>query len=414
MYLSPQWSSTATSASELRTMHVARALQHVGEVEVIPVIDGGSDLPSGDDTNATFKLGEPVRAQVQANRWTRKLRWPFDSRLPYPHGLAVDAQTAQSVRTAALDADLVWFYKLRTANLFPDLAWPHSVVDIDDVPSTFEHSLLARQPTWPRLVTRMREWSWRRREQILGERFSVLTVCSDADRTYLTQLGVDIPIHVVANGFERPDRLPTRRPTSPPRLGFIGVLDHAPNAEGIHWFSRECWPLIKREVPDARLRLVGRFTDGPLKPDGEAIEALGFLPDVAEEMSTWAAMVVPIRTGAGTRGKIAHAFSQKCPVVSTHLGAYGYAPNHGENMLLADAKEDFASACVFLIRQPLEASAIAERAWAMFLADWTWDAIRQHVWAAAEDCLSSGRVNTISQSGASSSRREVTERAAES
>jgi hypothetical protein len=241
-----------------------------------------------------------------------------------------------------------------------------------------------------RCATHLREWSWRRRERLLGERFSVLTVCSDADRTYLTRMGVDVPIHVVANGFERPVTLPARRPTSPPRLGFIGVLDHAPNAEGIHWFSRECWPLIKREVPDARLRLVGRFTDGPLKPDCQDIDALGFLPDVAEEMSTWTAMIVPIRTGAGTRGKIAHACSQKCPIVSTNLGAYGYAPSHGEDMLLADASEDFAAACVHVIRQPQKASAIAERAWTRFLADWTWDAIRPHVWAAAEECLRPG------------------------
>jgi glycosyltransferase involved in cell wall biosynthesis len=395
LYVSPYWSARPTSATELRTQHIAKALQHIGEVQVIPVDDGNSEIGASD--SGGFRVDPPIRTRTSTHRGSEKLKWLLDSRLPYPHGVAVDEATGQSVRKAAGDSDLVWFFKLRTANLFPDWMWPRSVVDIDDVPSSFEHSILSTQPAVrSRLATRMRAWSWQRRERLLGERFSVLAVCSDADRTYLTRLGVQAPIHVIANGFERPGVLPVRRLTSPPRLGFIGVLDHIPNAAGIQWFSRECWPLIKRELPDARLRLVGRFTDGPLKPEGPDIDALGFVPDANEEMSTWAAMVVPVHTGAGTRGKIAHAFSQKCPIVSTDLGAYGYTPEHGRDMLLANAREDFAAACVRMIQKPRESAEIAERAWERFLVNWTWDAIRPKVWAAAEQCLRQGK--TVLQS----------------
>ena len=194
-------------------------------------------------------------------------------------------------------------------------------------------------------------------------------------------------MHVIPNGFERPARPPVRKPVTPPRIGFIGIFDYAPNLGGIQWFVRECWPRIKRELPDARLRLVGRHSDGPLKPDGPDIDGLGWVANTDGEMATWSSMVVPLQLGAGTRGKIAHAFSAKCPVVSTSLGAYGYEVESGRELLLADTPEDFASACVGLVRRPPEAMAMAERAWAQFLGKWTWDAIRPRIWAAAEDCL---------------------------
>ncbi len=108
-------------------------------------------------------------------------------------------------------------------------------------------------------------------------------------------------MHVIPNGFERPQVVPVRTPANPPRLGFIGVFDHTPNVEGIHWFVTHCWPRVKQEIPNVRLRLVGRHSDGTLKPIGADIDALGWLPDPNPEIMTWTAMIVPILGGAGTR-----------------------------------------------------------------------------------------------------------------
>ncbi len=192
---------------------------------------------------------------------------------------------------------------------------------------------------------------------------------------------------MIPNGFDSPINVPMRKVANPPRVGFIGVMDWHPNVDGIRWFADRCWPLVKREIPDARLRLVGRESDGPLCPDGPDIDALGWVEDAAAEIATWAVMIVPVRLGSGTRGKIAHAFSLKCPIVSTTLGSYGYDVVDGRELLLAESPEDLASACVRAIQKPVQAAAMAEMAWERFIKTWTWDAIRPRVWAAAEDCL---------------------------
>lgn len=389
LYFSPYWPHRATCASELRALHVARALAQIGTVDVV-VIDGeGKREDWFQQSNHEFAVAAHVTVHDLKKRTAaQKLRWLVDPRMLYPHGCGVDDESTLNVVRMAAEYDLVWFCKMRTPNLFPQWAWPRSVADIDDVPSMFERSVCKNTHGLAEsFFARARLMSWTKRDKVLGERFSVLGVCSEADKEYVRRLGVRAPLHVIPNGFERPMSVPVRELVSPARLGFIGIFDYVPNRQGIEWFVNHCWPLIQREVPDARLRLVGRHSDDELAPKGPGIDGLGWVADPTQEMATWSAMVVPIHTGGGTRGKIAHAFSAKCPVVSTPLGAYGYEVVDGREMFLAQSASDYAAACVRAIRQPEEASAMAERAWQLFLTRWSWEAISPSVWAAAEDCL---------------------------
>jgi len=318
-----------------------------------------------------------------------KLRFTVDPKTHYPYGWAVPEEGVRRITRSLNEFDAIWFFKLRSADMFPNLAWQRSVVDIDDVQSTYERAALGNGSPLERFRTLRNLYIWRRRERMLGQRFSVLAVCSEEDKTYLRSIGVGARIHVIPNGFEEPFREPARSPVIPPRLGFIGGFDHLPNRDGISWFVKSCWPQIKREVPQARLRLVGRDSDRFPDVSGLDVDRLGWVENPSDEIKTWIAMIVPIRLGAGTRVKIAHAFSQKCPIVSTSLGALGYGVVDRREMYLADSAEAFGRACINVICAPGEAERMAQRAWFQFLEKWTWHAIRPRVWAAVEDCLSS-------------------------
>lgn len=389
LYVTPVWPHKAACGGELRSLNVLRALQQMGRVEVVVLEDehknGGPVSELGND----FKIAYALAVKRRPNKdLIEKLRWTLDPRSHYPHGRCVAAGAMGRILHSVHEFDLIWFNTLRSPDMFPNASWPRSVVDIDDVPSLYERAIL-QMGCGPRerLLALRRVFSWSRREKLLGDRFTVLAACSDADRQYLTRMGVKAPIHVIPNGFDRPCVEPVRRPAAPPRIGFIGNFDHFPNREGIHWFTNRCWPQIKCEVPDARLRLVGSGSDGPLKPPGPDIDGLGWLANAEDEIKTWSVMVVPIRIGAGTRVKIAQGFSQKCPIVSTSLGAYGYGAVDGQEMYLADTSATFSNGCINAIREPGRAAQMAERAWRQFLKEWTWDAIRPLVWATAEDCL---------------------------
>jgi glycosyltransferase involved in cell wall biosynthesis len=326
--------------------------------------------------------------QLSSKGLVGKVRWALDPRSTYPHGCGADKETSRRILQMANTFDLVWFYKLRTANMFAQSGWPHSVVDVDDVPSTFEHATLQQNGhLQDQILTRLRVFSLRRRERLLPERFTVLSVCSKADQAYLREMGIDAPIHVIPNGFDPPRQNPVRRPATPPRIGFSGIFDYPPNVDGIRWFVDKCWPHIKREIPGACLRIAGRGSDGPLAPAGPGIDRLGWIPDLDAEIATWSLMIVPLFVGAGTRVKIALGFSRECPIVSTTLGAHGYEVDSEEELILADKPDAFADACLRLIRQPELGVEMAKKAKRKFLKNWTWESIRPRIWAAAEDCL---------------------------
>jgi glycosyltransferase involved in cell wall biosynthesis len=132
---------------------------------------------------------------------------------------------------------------------------------------------------------------------------------------------------------------------------------------------------------------VGKDSDALPKDTGPDVDRLGWMLDPSDEIATWSAMIVPIQLGAGTRVKVAEAFSRKVPLVSTRLGAFGYDVADGKELLLADTPAAFARACIHMIREPGEAATMAQRAWKLFLNNWTWDAIAPRVWSAAEQCL---------------------------
>src|SRR5438477_3044264 len=91
LYFSQHWPDKAGSASELRSYHVRRALEHIGDVEVV-VLDeegGGGDRVAEPDNG--FRIAEVVMSEQLTNRTIgQKLRWAFDPRSYYPQGRAID------------------------------------------------------------------------------------------------------------------------------------------------------------------------------------------------------------------------------------------------------------------------------------------------------------------------------------
>ena len=374
-----------TYGAQLRTLHIARALNRCGDLGIAIFPFGPLSDECVRRTKDEFKVSGIFHLSEPACRsMASRLKREFDPYSADTEGKRLKEEEAEQWEELCKDYDLIWFQGVALPNCLGRREWPASVLDIDDVPSLCYAAMEREAPdAWSRMKAKRKRIQWKRRESVLLDRFTMVTVCSENDRRYF---GGGNLVRVIPNGFQpMPDKI--RKPAKGGRVGFIGTLKYGPNRDGLKWFLESVWPLVRAQDPDARLRVVGAPSDVSVGNAALNIDELGFVEDTAEEISTWSLMIVPILIGGGTRIKIAEAFSRRCPVVATRQGAYGYSLANGGECFLADDAESFAAACSSLIEDEEIGRAMAERARAMFDRELSWDAIEPRIVATVKECL---------------------------
>jgi len=133
----------------------------------------------------------------------------------------------------------------------------------------------------------------------------------------------------------------------------LGTLHYPPNADGIRWFIEEAFPLIRKKVPDVTLTIIGKnppkdFLRLAADPN-EGIIVTGFVPKLEPYFKKAALTVIPVRAGGGMRVRILEAFAYAMPIVTTTVGLEGIKAQPGNDILVEDDPEAFASAVIRLL-----------------------------------------------------------------
>jgi polysaccharide biosynthesis protein PslH len=223
------------------------------------------------------------------------------------------------------------------------------------------------------LLLQAEAWRYRQHVRSVLPRFHTAVAVSTLEAQELRTLGGP-RVELIPTGVDTTELYPTAEQAGPPRLLFTGTMSYAPNNQGIRWFAREVWPLVRSQVHDARLDVVGK--DPP-----EAVQALdgrdgiavhGFVDSMVPYFAAAHAVVVPILAGAGIRVKIIEAMAAGRAVVSTPLGCEGLAGlEAGRHLLVADEPRAFADSAVRLLANPGERAHLAAEA--RQLAESTYD-----------------------------------------
>lgn len=288
-------------------------------------------------------------------------------RLPIP--IRTDWSAAgRTVVDAALARrpDVAVFDFLHAAVLAPERLQVPSVMFTHNVEAEIfaRHRDVARNPLL-RAVWRSQHGKMQRFEAQALRRFDVVVAVSDRDaRQFSTAYGVTdafvIPTGVDLDFFQW---APPRRDRE---VVFCGSMDWLANQDGVDYFLDEIWERIVREVPDARMTVVGRAPPASLveraRRFGSAWTFTGFVDDVRPYLQGAAVSVIPLRVGGGTRLKVFEAMAMGSPVVSTTLGVEGLPVTPGEHYLQADDPQSFAGAVVRLLRDPVQREAMSSAA----------------------------------------------------
>ncbi|MEY4642373.1 MAG: hypothetical protein RLZZ227_2367 [Pseudomonadota bacterium] len=204
-----------------------------------------------------------------------------------------------------------------------------------------------------------------------------LTV-SDTDKEQFMAMAPDSIVHATPTGVDIEYFMPASAAAGlaaeqPLELVFSGSMDWFPNEDAMLWFTDSILPLIRRQVPEVTLTIVGRNPSQRMRELAtRAIKVTGTVDDVRPYVHRAAVYIVPLRVGGGTRIKIYEALAMGKAVVSTTVGAEGLPLTHDRDILLADTPEAFAQQVVNLIAYPATRTRLGQAGRALVETEYSW------------------------------------------
>lgn len=256
-------------------------------------------------------------------------------------------------------------------------AVPHAKVIFDTVDLHFLRERRAAHHTGNQAMIRQAESS-RRRELALIHACDVTLVVSPIEQELLLKEVPGAKVELVSNVHEVFGRRVdfTKRKD----LVFVGGFGHPPNVDAVEWLTKDIYPRLHAVRPEITLHLIGDIPElARQNLSVPGIHIHGRVDELAPWMDGCRIALAPLRYGAGVKGKVNMAMSYGLPVVATTVAAEGMQLQNGENILIADDAEAFASAVLRLYDD--------HSLW-LRLSDQGLDNIRQHFsFDAARDAL---------------------------
>lgn len=141
---------------------------------------------------------------------------------------------------------------------------------------------------------------------------------------------------------------------------LVVASGNALNVKGIRDFLSLAWPLVRREVPDARLRLVGPVCEA-VEAGVDGIELLGRVDRLDDAYSQARVVINPAVAGTGVKIKTLEALAHLRPIVVWPLGVDGLSP--GAKALCHVARDwyDFARRVASLLSGDRAREMVARR-----------------------------------------------------
>jgi glycosyltransferase involved in cell wall biosynthesis len=175
--------------------------------------------------------------------------------------------------------------------------------------------------------------------------------------------------------------MPQDMPEESNTLVFIGYFRHSPNVHGIMRFCREILPLIRQEIPETKLFIVGSSPPREIIKLGEMdnVVVTGWVEDVKPYIARSSVYIAPLWLGTGMRGKILEAWGMAKPIVTTSIGSQGIDCTPGEDILIADDPQGFAAQTVRLLRDKALREKLGKNGRKQVEAKYDWKIVIQQV-----------------------------------
>lgn len=186
-------------------------------------------------------------------------------------------------------------------------------------------------------------------ELLQTEKLHELRLCAEADAAcYFSQFEIDTILK--ENPFIQAVTVPlfvldpkkmddiVYKAESRKDIIFVAGFKHPVNIDAAVWFCKEVFPSVKKQIPDIKLYIIGSYpTEEVLALASDSIIVTGTVSEerLIQYYREARLTVVPLRAGAGVKGKVIESIFNKVPLITTSIGAEGIA-NPDNNFIIAD------------------------------------------------------------------------------
>jgi glycosyltransferase involved in cell wall biosynthesis len=330
------------SGRDMRTYGVARALAEAGPLTLLYARFGAA---SPDEAFAAIP-GIELREVVPSRRTRRALAYA-KARLTgvpdgFARGISPELANAAEQLASARDCRRVVADGPSAAAALARLARKRAVIyNAHNLESDFRHELDADG--------RGKLCGLRPFERRLLQRSSESWMVSDADMRAARELAPGAELRLAPNVVDVAAIEPVSGIALMANAIFVANFAYEPNRTALAFLLEEVFPRVWRELPEARLLLVGAGLERPPSQD-QRVRTLGFVDDLAGTYRQSRCALVPLLQGGGSPLKLIEALAYGLPVIATTRAVAGLELHDGEDCLVADGGPMFADALARVLR----------------------------------------------------------------
>jgi sugar transferase (PEP-CTERM/EpsH1 system associated) len=268
--------------------------------------------------------------------------------------------------------DAIYCQLLRTAKYVDNIDYIPKIIDFQDA---FSKGIERRVETdswyWKPILNSELKRLNRYEEQVF-KTFDNCTIISEQDRN---QLPFDQrnEVKIVRNGVELDDFSPSSETKSVDVL-FAGNMGYPPNVEGAVFLENEVMPLVRKQIPEAKLMLAGARPDNKVKElESKYTEVTGWVDDMRDCYAKAKVFVAPMMIGTGLQNKLLEAMAMRIPCVTSTLANNALHAKANDEILIAETAQEYANHILELLDNSSKSEQIATAGHNLVTEHFSWE-----------------------------------------
>lgn len=224
-------------------------------------------------------------------------------------------------------------------------------------------------------INKIRKW-----EKHYWEACDTLIVMSEDDKRYISkEIKESKKIEVVANGvdtkwFEEIKKVKHKHPT----LLSVGTFKWLPNVEAVEFLVKKIWPLVKKELPNVKLQIVGNAPTEKVyqyEKNDSSIKVIGRIPDIRDAFAGADVLMAPVFSGKGTRYKVLEGMASETPIVATSTAIEGLNVKNGVHVMIDDTAKGMSKLAIELLNDSKKRKDMAKHGKEFVKENYDWSLI---------------------------------------